>query len=504
MLAWLRLFVLLSLFPFSLSQLCLAQAREQAPEIELKVSDAESGAPVKSFRSVKFISSDLERDGDLDGFKPFLFRSENGVYRLPLGDEGIWGIGLSAEGYAPAWFLWKEPETAKERRDVYSGELLLRKGSRIGGMVVDEEGKPVPNVGISISCSFKDDSKEGDFVNILSETVESSPDGHWSAAVDGERASELCVSLDEPAPGYAWELPSLDVDELFAGNARIVLKRGVELKGRVLNPDGSPAEGAKLEIKNRRGVAISGKDGSFLLHALPLGGERPFRVFAEKDGAANKTVDAVSDGNGAFKPLEIRLEACSKIEGRIVDGEGNALEGVEIRRYERLPDPRFPDDLIGLALESPSGKGGGFFVGNVPPEGVILRFSKKGFDSANRKFAATESPVEIKMAKWRVLAISVTDASTGSPVDKFSVDYSSDEGCTHFTSKYRPRKSPYMMPISEFFAISGCKKANVDLTLAAPGYSTQKRRVLFRRDGPAETPIEFKLEPVKVGSSSGE
>lgn len=168
-------------------------------------------------------------------------------------------------------------------------------------------------------------------------------------------AAESTPALDAPAARRAQAL-ALAEHELPAGAGDAPAQaRELELRARVLGLDGAPLAGALLASRSdpARRSAPSGASGRLEL-ALPLAGSEPGAMLAlelSAPGMLPIAIDARWRGEELLHLGELEIAPAQRLAGRVLDAEGNALEGVEVL-LERLPEPAalrsFPLDLRAL------------------------------------------------------------------------------------------------------------------------------------------------------------
>jgi hypothetical protein len=142
--------------------------------------------------------------------------------------------------------------------------------------------------------------------------------------------------------GYAClDYKATDVEQKFD----IYFRRGNEVKGRLLGPDGRPVRGAVGFGLTRDASAVRPephpadeglKDAAFTALGLYPKEQRTLS-FAQKE---KKLIGYVVVDGTEEKPVEVRLQPCGAVTGRLVDGDGKPLAGVKVSRYyPQLPPP---------------------------------------------------------------------------------------------------------------------------------------------------------------------
>jgi hypothetical protein len=150
-------------------------------------------------------------------------------------------------------------------------EFTLQPGSRIGGTVLDEAGKPVANALIRAfplpSANFRPETQtnaEGRF------RFDNLPPGDWQVVVVPDYQAEAWVSASASR-----EAPT---------ELKIAVPKGEYLAGKVIGPDGKPApnsavgwlrllnsDGKPVDQPNPDRITHTGADGTFRLGPVPAG-----------------------------------------------------------------------------------------------------------------------------------------------------------------------------------------------------------------------------------------
>ncbi|MFO0725100.1 MAG: carboxypeptidase-like regulatory domain-containing protein [Myxococcota bacterium] len=200
----------------------------------------------------------------------------------------LWAVCVSARGYIRA-----------PCQDVAGGggphDVVLTRSAGIEGMVVDASGAPVAEADV----------------------VATEPKRSWGRSDAGGHFRL------EVAPG-TWEIGVAHPDFLDefaevqapATQVRLVLRRGAEVVGSVLNADGTPLAGALVATRDRRTVADSG--GHFRLSGLAEG---PVSIGARLEGPEGVVAvdEDVTVSAGRPTELVLRIPPSQQIEGTVVD-----------------------------------------------------------------------------------------------------------------------------------------------------------------------------------------
>ncbi|MGD8898160.1 MAG: carboxypeptidase-like regulatory domain-containing protein, partial [Acidobacteriota bacterium] len=277
-----------------------------------RVVDADTGRPIPGVRLVA-----RAEDGDA-----FLARSgRDGRYALAGLPPRSYRLRVDDEGYVP----WSR-EVAVAPGQGETQDVPLVRGARLTGRVVDEAGTPVENATVRVFRGGE--GRLRDFVRQMQgvgrmDLARTAPDGTFEANRLRPGGSQRIVVRHEDFEDRALGGIDLSPGATTAG-VRVVLRRGLELKGLVRDEEGRPLGGVEVELRRpvrfrgrRGGMAVTmlgpggllrretGADGRFEFRGLEEG---DYTLTARRPGYGRVTVDPVRLGEGEdLEPLELIL-----------------------------------------------------------------------------------------------------------------------------------------------------------------------------------------------------
>lgn len=212
---------------------------------------------------------------------------------------------------------------------------------RIGGRVVDEDGKPVVGARVLVRVRRFSPKKDHD---------ENAGPGPWTATTDetGEyvispsgtiRPSSHEVRIKIVADGYAEESINDYKKALLDGAfPTVTLRPGRKIHGRLIDGDGNEVAEAVLRFQHNgkeqaspwdSGPIAVGDDGGFSI-SIPVGGKATGVVYPE--GFAPRFIEINEGANQG----DILLDPGVKLKGRVIDQSGDGVPGtiVGFRRME--------------------------------------------------------------------------------------------------------------------------------------------------------------------------
>lgn len=316
-----------------------------------------------------------------------------------LNAQGQHSLRIEKEGMAPL-------ELATDEKGEFPETLTLLRGASYGGVVLDEQGKPVPEAEVRIEVRGEEScmGHGGWHARRLTDAS-----GRWRTDLlptEGARAT-LAIWHRDYAYTFVEELPFAD---LYAGKARLVLPQGGVLQGAVLLPGGEPAVGARvsLGLPGQMGNAMTqtDTDGRFILPGRWSG---KTKVIIQADGCAPKMV--FLDVVPGMPDAVIRLGSGHTIRGRVVGPDGAPIAGVEVGVTSWHQQPG------ALSWQAQTKADGRFVWSGAPEDSLRFGFRKEGYLAiGDRDLTPGPAEHEVLLVPPVTVTGTVTDAATGEPV----------------------------------------------------------------------------------------
>ena len=479
---------------------CICEEPAAPASLEITVTDKASGAPVKS------VVATIQRLGTEQGFSGDRLQLQNdkGVYKFDTAELAWLHVAILAEGFAPEMALWKKLDGTRQTK------IELVKGSLIGGSVVDESGKEIPNVEFTLDISYGAGRESYTAVDLQSDK-----DGRWSAWIDPDKTKKLIVITKRNPKGFAGPLafhPNILADsiakkEIFDCAYKIVLSKGKEIKGRVLLPDGSPAEEAFVSTTFNQDRIECGKDGSFILNVNNSYGMQ-YEIQAWMTGYAIGSIKF--SANDEPNPIEIKLQKARPLKLRISGEDGKPLGKVAISTHSYVNveakkrfSPQFSDN------------DGRFTIEMAPENGIELTLRKEGYKSISAFLIPGDGETAITMPKAKILRGRVFDASSGKELDSFNAEITCEFQHANFSSSRmlssaNDLKSPFSLPIQETVAIghknvqNAPSVADVGIVAIGTGFDGNETEETDRRYSANVSAKGYKPMTMSIDTNSGE
>lgn len=263
---------------------------------------------------------------------------ERGAFEIPDISTGTFILRATKEGFAA--FSREGVEIAAGSGPADLGTITLESGVTIEGRVTDSKGRPLEGAQVS-AIPFVDSMASGTFEVTSLKPMVAGADGNFR--VEGLKRGER-YDLSARHPGHApATAPGVEAP---AEDLRIVLQTARTLSGRVVGPEREPVPGAEIQAREESRVTSEGS-GITTISTRPLAvtdAEGRFRIGELEAGTLNLVVSArkyrtrrlegfrVPDED--VDSLEIVLDRGARLEGRVVDGEGEPV--VRARLEARL------------------------------------------------------------------------------------------------------------------------------------------------------------------------
>lgn len=362
-----------------------------------------------------------------------------GRFRLPGLAPARYAVQAVKEGYLSA----SVAGVNASGQSVPPTNLALRKAASISGKVTDAKGQPVAGARVRIT-------REMGMRRLLRGAV-SNPGALLGAqgvltVADGTfrlrgLEPERNLSVEAAKSGYATaRKPGVSVK---AGDAvkdvALVVRRGLEARGKVVDAQGQPVAGAELRAVHREdgmmGGArvqmrlmgmdrdkpdmVTGNDGAFVLKGLEAG---QYTLGIAGEGFARKTVPSLevkAAGENIWPP--VTLVAGAPIAGLVRDSAGGPISGAQIfaidvgsggRPQNGTSDADGKFRLEGFTAERP----------------ILINVTAQGYAALQKNVTPPASDIALVLKTAGTVRGRVEDADTKKPVTDFTISRGGPRG----------------------------------------------------------------------------
>jgi protocatechuate 3,4-dioxygenase beta subunit len=379
---------------------------------------------------------------DADGRYRFA-RLRGGTYEVRIGE---------VEGY-PRFSQRHQRErqvTARVAAEVSGIDFSLYRGLRISGIVLDEEGKPVPNAWVNGYAGPNPTAQD---------SVQSDAQGRFTLA---GYPPNVQVEFNAGNDGMTVaERTRVKVEDRDVSGVRLELITGGTISGVVVDSRGRPLSGLQLYARmpppDNRGGAIhnTNPDGSFTIRSLAPG---EYDIFPYGRGESNKSMHRVTLAKGQnITGLRIVLQETGlSIAGVVVDAEGKPISRATIQtrghgwnQIDSDAEGRF--NISGLA------------EGEFSLSAYHYNYSPTSVSAV----AGTQN-VRITLEGKAKIEGHVISANNGQPITDFQIAHKAGAGSSdiYVTDQFRHVSHP-----DGAFSIEDANKGSRQVMIKADGYT---------------------------------
>jgi RNA polymerase sigma factor (sigma-70 family) len=366
-----------------------AQESQDKARFVLRVVDKETGAGLAGahVRAAYFYAGgvgerhELQTDNDGNAGIP--------QPNVPGKNAGL-NVFVGIEGYVP-----KAIGFARPSNDMKNYLLELDPALAVGGTVVDESGRPVPDV--TMEASRSENYKEGlPNTDFQTTKVMTDADGRWLFRYVPREYTTVNFYLT--CTNFAVTRVSVIVGQPESLNATVVIKSGFVVTGRVTDSEHRPVAHATVKEHHNRGYrklsTETDDDGVFRLAGLAAAVDPEVELVVQAKGLAPQlqSVQLLQPTNS----VNFILAPGNVFRGRVVDGVGDPISEASVRtdyNYEKQIETRFE-------WQTHTDAEGRFEWDSAPADEICFWFEADGYDAIRgRPMLADGSYHEIKLTR---------------------------------------------------------------------------------------------------------
>jgi protocatechuate 3,4-dioxygenase beta subunit len=341
-----------------------------------------------------------------------LSASENGRVTLDLLPNARPTFSIKAKGFGPYWAEW--------RNDPLPEKLTaeLDRARVVGGVVVDEQGQPI--AGAKVQPSLQHKKRPGDTHSLgVGTRIETDDQGKWTYDYLPTDLKSFTVEVTHGA--FKSTVTSLS-SELFSlsdntvPSARIVMEKGLVVRGKVTDSSGKPVASALLRTKYLNDIreARTNADGEYELGGCESSVAKI--VVSAKKLATDMQVVQISEG---MDSVNFEMQPGGHVRIRVVDEKDNPIPKARIFFQGWRGDfDYFEFDHVGQYADE-----NGVWDWNEAPldefKADICR--PGGMELGEQSLIAREDEYVFAPPPALVIVGRVLDAATKEPVEEFEV-----------------------------------------------------------------------------------
>ena len=358
--------------------------------------------------------------------------NEKGIATVQLPNHiDIFRIWSRADGYVPIFANWERGDTTNIPKEF---TVKMQRAVEIGGVVVDQRGKPVAGVRIEVTLESGgtklDPQPRTRFDGYLAEAddeVRTDKSGKWSlnrAPIGDDLKLRLRFTHPNYLSGDRWGKVTHTIGELRAKTATTTLKDGVRISGVITKPDGKPFKNAVVTwsndpYHNRDCEMLTDENGRYT--TPPLGGKPNITVLAEGYAPDMREVDTAVES----KPCNFQLKPGKTMKIRFVNKAGEPVTDAWVfiegwRGHRSLYNNTF-DDLIPSNIPRGIDDNGVYTWNWAPDDEISFTIDGRGIVRKEFRLSAKETAHKVILSQAIHVTGFVTDAKTGKPIKTFRV-----------------------------------------------------------------------------------
>jgi RNA polymerase sigma factor (sigma-70 family) len=355
-------------------------------------------------------------------------RGHNSVEFLGKAQSLFW-IRARREGFTPMQVMWAAQGEPFKLPQNFT--FTLEPAVPIGGVVQNEEGQPIPGATVSMSLFSTENGRSVEKLHDVVQTIQPTLNdekvvtdaaGRWRYSNAPADVSRLFFRLEHPdyiSDPIFNNQTAPPAEKLHDMTSVTVMKRGLSVKGTVVDTEGRPIANARvMQGPDRWGSSYpdttTDADGHFqFAHVAP--GELVLTIQAEAYAPELKTLGV----NAQTEPLDIRLAPGGTIRIRVVDAAGKPIAGAWVTadtwREHRSIEWTTNTDNEGRCVWT-----------SAPPDVVQFNIGKAGFQNRNKSdhrlsFLPSETEQIVTLVPSLHVHGTAVDADTGEPITKFKI-----------------------------------------------------------------------------------
>jgi uncharacterized GH25 family protein len=399
----------------------------------IAAADVQSATPVDAITTVTITVMDSLNGQRLAGAtvqlvtvgaRPHVMRSwvtdGTGTQKLELPtptpkELKLWAI---ADGYVPSETLVQRDVSAVFPQ-IFN--IRLAKAVTVGGIVLDESGKPL--TGVQVRAELRESKTSN--ASVAPETQDSfhyektDDNGRWSCSHVPKQLQKLRFHFVHSEYIAADILPdsteriqsgeaSVSAADLLAGRASTLLKRGFVLNGVVLDTNQRPVEGAQVDGPDY--PIWTPADGHFSFHNCPTG-SISLTAYAKGFSPQRKRFHITETNKEAL----FQLDKGSSLRLRVQDLRGRPIPQarVAVESWQGQPTSQWQWE---------TDQQGRLVWDSAPADEVLYAFNHVGYEMLRGQvFKADGQEKTVTLVKHLQISGKVVDADTSAPVPEFRI-----------------------------------------------------------------------------------
>jgi beta-lactamase regulating signal transducer with metallopeptidase domain len=361
---------------------------------------------------------------------------DRGQFRFDVPETTyIYRIWARAKGHVPLFAGWEKQEDPEQSLPA-EFTFRLERGTVIGGIVRNQDGKPIEGVIINVRLDHGGQraGRAGPDTWLATQYDGVQPitdkQGRWSLdnIPAGDDVKVLLMlnhpdHVSDPEWGTLQKEQGVSMEALRARTATIAMRGGLSATGTVTDPEGKPVAG-EVVVRGEHPYWEWGSQevrtddrGVYRLPPLPRG---PLTITVVAPGWM--PLQQKVDLQPGLKPVDFHLEPGKKLRIRFVDRLGGPIPGIHVsihqwRGGEALYNHRHPN-VLNTQIPDLSDDAGRYQWTWAPDDAVTYQFWKEGHATRESALVADGSEQTITIERKLRISGKVMDAVTGRSIEK--------------------------------------------------------------------------------------
>ncbi len=370
-------------------------------------------------------------------------------------------------------------------------------GVKIGGTVVDPSEVGIKGATISMHRFWSggdEMNRKGEQPDVPNRTVTTGAQGEWQLkGLPAELLDRIGVDIkhtDYMGVNFTVGADDNSIKQLRAGTFKTVLRKGVEVPGRVTDEADLPIAGATVWAGGRytreRQNKKTDAEGRFNFRNVNEG-DLQFSVAAKGKKPESKTV-AVKSG---MEEIVFKLGPGQLIRALVQNESAEPLPGTRVSLESRSGG-------VAEAFEfsTTTGQDGRFEWDGAPDEPSRFYFYKAGYEQKRSQMLEVGKENVVTLRKARQVKGWVLDATTQRPITKFRVGVGNYHGLDHF---YPSRGMKDYTDANGIFTLELDDEQQGGIKAEADDYAEKVEKLPAAQDGVIQVVLHLKPSPAVHG-----
>jgi uncharacterized GH25 family protein/thiol-disulfide isomerase/thioredoxin len=387
----------------------------------------ESGNPIPKARFSYFGDPKPHHKSEYQHYVETDDRGQFVVRFKPKTVQKMFQIEVDHSGYAPYNATWENPQT-DPIPETYT--IKLEKAVQVGGIIVDETGKPSANADIEFCIHWENRSRTPQICSYRV-WVKTDENGVWTCNLIPKKMLNRDVHFFVDIKDYMPFEQTIRLSEFLPDTNgtfkhTATLDRGHTLKGRVTDTDGKPIKNATIfanyQTTRNDFVAKTNENGEYVISNLPPSNDAYIGVWS---AGKMSTIKEFTISKNNVPTIDVVMKPAGKpIKIKIVDKEGKPVSGFLIA-LERWGKHRLVNEILLTGKPNrPHTGADGCWTWNEAPENeevIFDMFNDNSMSIRNKSMTAQNEEYVFTASPSLQISGKITDAETGQPIPAFKV-----------------------------------------------------------------------------------